>query len=214
MEHVPLRRPRYALRPTSRNSMRWLASGLRSRRDRRPASRRRRPAPARAASAARSRASRPAPRRHRPAARRRRRRGPGRRRGSPHGATIQTDGLKREIMRAVAPLRVGTSTTSHGTVSSACSTTDAIRSAAVVGRGCRVELARRALEPDARSVRLGDGGDLRQHRHRLLGILAHRRFAGEHHAIGAVEDRVGHVGGLGARGQAARRPSTRASASR
>ena len=52
-------------------------------------------------------------------------------------------------------------------------------------------------------MRLGEGGDLRQHRHGFLRKFAHRRFAGEHDAIGAVEDGVGHVGRLGARGQAA-----------
>src|SRR5262249_27899289 len=50
-------------------------------------------------------------------------------------AAIQTEGLKLEIMRAVAPERVGTNTATQGTVSSACSTTAAIASAAVAGFG-------------------------------------------------------------------------------
>ena len=45
--------------------------------------------------------------------------------------------------------------------------------------------------------RRGDGG---HHLHREHGVLAHRRLLGEHHRVRAVEDRVGHVGHLGARG--------------
>ena len=49
-------------------------------------------------------------------------------------ATTHTGGLKRASIRAVVPVRVGTNTASHGTVSSACSTTVAIASAADDGR--------------------------------------------------------------------------------
>ena len=41
-------------------------------------------------------------------------------------------------------------------------------------------------------------GNPREHRHRLDGEIAHRGFGGQHHAIGAIEDGIGHVGGLGA----------------
>jgi len=43
--------------------------------------------------------------------------------------------LKREIIRAVAPVLVGTNTVAHGTVASACSTTDAIASPFVAAGG-------------------------------------------------------------------------------
>jgi len=45
--------------------------------------------------------------------------------------------LNRAIIRAVEPVRVGTTTISHGTVSSACSTTLAVASAVVAGRCVR-----------------------------------------------------------------------------
>ena len=61
------------------------------------------------------------------------------------------------------------------------------------------------IQPGGRTVRLGVGGDLRQHRHRLLRILAHCRLAREHDAVGAVEDGVGHIRGLGPCGQTAGR---------
>ena len=44
---------------------------------------------------------------------------------------------------------------------------------------------------------LRKGCNLRQHRHSFLGILAHRRLAREHDAVGAVQDGVGHIRGLG-----------------
>ena len=50
-----------------------------------------------------------------------------------------------------------------------------------------------------RPVRLDRGGDPREHRHGLHRVLAGGRLAREHHAVGAVEDGVGDVGGLGAR---------------
>ena len=37
------------------------------------------------------------------------------------------------------------------------------------------------------------------HLHRLARILTHRGLLREHHGVGAVEDRVGHVGDLGPR---------------
>ena len=46
-------------------------------------------------------------------------------------------------------------------------------------------------------------GDPRQHGHGLFGIPSHGRFARKHDAIGAVEDGVGDVRGLGAGGQPA-----------
>src|SRR5512135_2448163 len=52
-------------------------------------------------------------------------------------AAIQTAGLNRESILAVEPVRVGTNTASHGTVSSACSTTVAVASAVVAGRCVR-----------------------------------------------------------------------------
>ena len=93
-----------------------------------------------------------APRTNRWAARRTRRRVPGRPRDRP-GATTQTAGLKREIMRAVLPLRVGTSTAAQGTVSSACSTTDAMASAAVAGSAPGSSRARRPIPPVAGATR-------------------------------------------------------------
>jgi len=61
--------------------------------------------------------------------------------GSRLRATVQTAGLNREIMRAVVPLWVGTNTAAHGTVSSACSTTEARASAALGTPCCRQRLA-------------------------------------------------------------------------
>jgi hypothetical protein len=49
---------------------------------------------------------------------------------------IQTGGLNLEMARATVPPRVGTSNRSHGTVSSACSTSDAIRSPVLVAAFC------------------------------------------------------------------------------
>ena len=50
-----------------------------------------------------------------------------------------------------------------------------------------------------RRDRLGLFGDRRHHRDRLDRVGADRGLLGEHHRVGAVEDRVGHVGDLGAR---------------
>ena len=52
-------------------------------------------------------------------------------------------------------------------------------------------------------MRLCERGDLREHGHGFLWKFTHRRFAGEHHAIGAVENRVRHVSGLRTRRQTA-----------
>ena len=56
----------------------------------------------------------------------------------------------------------------------------------------------------ARPMCFSKSSDLREHCHGFLREFAHRRFAGEHHAIGAVKDCVCHVGCLGARRQTAR----------
>lgn len=118
-------------------------------------------------------------------------------------AIAQTAGLKRETIRAVVPLRVGTNTAAQGTVSSAYSTTAAIASAPVPGFCC-THGARRSLSRAWGRPRFGGLGDLGQHRHRFLGVFAHRRFGREHQAIGPVQDRVGDIGGLGPRRQPAR----------
>lgn len=53
--------------------------------------------------------------------------------GSLLSATIHTGGLKREIIRAVVPVRVGTNTAAHGRVYSVCSMTRANASTAELG---------------------------------------------------------------------------------
>ena len=52
-------------------------------------------------------------------------------------------------------------------------------------------------------MRFRERRDLRQHRDRFLGILAHGRFGGEHDAISAVENGVRHISRFRARGQTA-----------
>ena len=47
---------------------------------------------------------------------------------------------------------------------------------------------------------LGALGDRGHHLDGLARILADRRLLGEHHGVGSVEDRVGHVGHLGTGG--------------
>ena len=63
--------------------------------------------------------------------------------------------------------------------------------------------SRAAPRGRARPVRLGERGDLREHRHRFLGKFSHRRLAREHDAIRPVEDRVRDIGRLRARRQPA-----------
>ena len=60
------------------------------------------------------------------------------------------------------------------------------------------------FEAPAWTVRFCKSRDLREHCHGFLRKFTHRRFSGEHHAIGAVKDRVRHISRLGARGQTAR----------
>jgi len=49
-------------------------------------------------------------------------------------------------------------------------------------------------------VLLGDLGDAHHHLHGLQRELADRRLAGQHHRVRAIEDRIRHIGSLGARG--------------
>ena len=101
------------------------------------------------------------------------------------------------------PPRVGTSNRSHG---------DRVqcvldqRSHAIAANSRCLLLHEFALNRKALGwpMCFGERGDLRQHRDCFLGKVAHRRLAGEHDAIGAVKNRVGHVGCLGARRQTAR----------
>ena len=53
---------------------------------------------------------------------------------------------------------------------------------------------------EVRHVALGLDHDARHHRDRLAGIVSAGGFGGEHDRVGAVENGVGHVAGLGARG--------------
>ena len=50
-------------------------------------------------------------------------------------------------------------------------------------------------------MRFSESGNLREHGHGFFWKFAHRRFAGEHHAISAIKNRIGDVGRLRARGQ-------------
>ena len=61
----------------------------------------------------------------------------------------------------------------------------------------RASARRRRIAPSA--VLLGVVGDARHRLDRLHRELADRALAREHHGVGAVEDRVRHVRGLGAR---------------
>ena len=57
----------------------------------------------------------------------------------------------------------------------------------------------RLLDDPARAAALGDSGNLGQHCQSFLRIFSHRGLAGKHEAVGAIENGVGDIRGLGAR---------------
>ncbi len=52
------------------------------------------------------------------------------------------------------------------------------------------------LSVDCRANGLGRGRDLGKHSDCLDGKLSYCRFFGQHDAIGAIQDGVGHIGGF------------------
>ena len=75
----------------------------------------------------------------------------------------------------------------------------------IAAPGRRFLLRQFALSGKApgRPMCFGERGDFRQHRDCFLRKFSHRRFAGEHDAIGAIENCVRHISCLGAAGQTA-----------
>src|SRR5215813_8466119 len=92
-------------------------------------------------------------------------------------------------MLAVVPVRVGTNTPAHGTISKVVFTMEAMASAAVFGGPCR-KRERSSARRTGGTLRLRVGGNLCQHRYGLLRIFTDRRFTEKHDGIGSVEDSV------------------------
>ena len=100
------------------------------------------------------------------------------------------------MRRTVAPVSVGTKMPSGVMRAAIWATQVAISSWLSTASVLR---ARSHSAPTrGRSARLGRRGDARQHAHRIDRVVADRQFFREHHAVGAVEDRVGDVGRFGA----------------
>ena len=98
------------------------------------------------------------------------------------------------MSRAVAPLRVGTSTAAGSTCSRLASMLSATRWAGGI-RPVRLMPLSSSARGDG-PLRLRRGRDLRQHPRRVDGLFPHRGLGREHHAVRAVEYRIRHVAGL------------------